>query len=212
MQYYRSSGLGALPLVLFFLATPMRAADNWVKYESQPGSKMKLEGTSTIHDWTVESSIIAGTMELETATDADLKSLKVKPKVEVTIPVRSLKSGKGAMDAVMQDAMKMKQYPKIEYRLLAMTPKGENGSSYQYDAKGALTVSGVTKTNTMVVTLERLDKTKIKVTGTTRVKMTDHGISPPSPTIGLGLIKTSEDVKITFEWLTAQSADAPKAP
>ena len=139
------------------------------------------------------------------------KTLKVKPKVDVSIRVRSLKSGKGSMDAVMQEAMKMKQHPKIEYRLIELTPKGASGSAFQFDAKGALTVAGVTKTNTMVVTMERVDKTKIKVTGTSKVKMTDHGISPPSPSLGLGLIKTGDDVKITFEWLTAQP-EAPKAP
>jgi len=41
--------------------------------------------------------------------------------------------------------------------------------------------------------------------------MTDFGIKPPSPDIpGLSsLIKTGDDVKITFEWTTAQS-DAAK--
>ena len=64
-------------------------AEAWVKYEAQPGSKVKFDGTSTIHDWTVESAIIGGFMELEATADAELKSMKVKPKVEVVIPVRS---------------------------------------------------------------------------------------------------------------------------
>ena len=196
--------LVALALALLLPALSLRAADNWIKYESQPGSKVKLDGTSTIHDWTVESSIIAGSMELDAASDADLKTLKVKPKVDVSIMVRSLKSGNKAMDARMQEAMKMKEFPKIDYRLLELTPKGASGSAFQFDAKGALTVAGVTRTNTMAVKMERIDKTKIKVTGTAGVKMTDHGITPPAPTVGLGLIKTGDDVKITFEWLTAQ--------
>jgi polyisoprenoid-binding protein YceI len=204
MHPHRPFRLASLAAALLLSALPLCAADNWVKYESQPGSKMKLDGTSTIHDWTVESSIIAGSMELDTASDADLKTLKVKPKVDVSIPVRSLKSGSKAMDARMQDAMKMKEYPKIDYRLLELSPKSAGGSTFQFEAKGALTVAGVTRTNTMAVAMERLDKTKIKVTGTTSVKMTDHGISPPAPTVGLGLIKTGDDVKITFEWITAQ--------
>jgi hypothetical protein len=35
------------------------------------------------------------------------------------------------------------------------------------------------------------------------VKMTDFGIEPPAPKIALGAIKTSDDVKLTFEWITA---------
>jgi polyisoprenoid-binding protein YceI len=204
MHHHRAFRPVAAAIALFLLTLPLRSAENWVKYDSQPGSKVKIDGTSTIHDWTVESSIVAGTMELDTASDADLKTLKVKPKVDVSIPVRSLKSGNKAMDARMQDAMKMKEYPKIDYRLIELKPKSANGSTFQFDAKGALTVAGVARTNTMVVSMERVDKTKIKVTGTTNVKMTDHGISPPAPTVGLGLIKTGDDVKITFEWITAQ--------
>jgi polyisoprenoid-binding protein YceI len=204
MHLYRSFRPVSVATALLLLVLPLRAADTWVKYESQPGSKVKIDGTSTIHDWTVESSIVAGSMELDAASDADFKTLKVKPKVDVSIPVRSLKSGSKPMDARMQEAMKMKEYPKIDYRLIELKPKGASGSTFQFDAKGALTVAGVTRTNTMVVSMERLEKTKIKVTGTASVKMTDHGISPPAPTVGLGLIKTGDDVKITFEWLTAQ--------
>ena len=203
-------------LAAFLLAAgALRAADKLVRYEAQPGSKIKIEGTSTIHDWTVETAIIGGFMELDAEFDADLKTLKVKPKVEVTIPARSLKSGKKPMDTVMLEAMKSTQFPKIEYRLLDMAakdaPKTAAGG-YAFTAKGALTVCGVTRTNTMVLNLERVSKTQLKVTGTTAVKMTDFGIKPPAPEIALGLIKTGDDVKLTIEWVTSQPADAPKAP
>jgi hypothetical protein len=73
-------------------------------------------------------------------------------------------------------------------------------------------VAGVTRTNTMPVTIERVETTKLKVTGVTALKMTDFGIKPPSPDVpGLGaLIKTGDDVKITFDWLT-RPAETAKA-
>jgi hypothetical protein len=46
----------------------------------------------------------------------------------------------------------------------------------------------------------------LKFSGTTALKMTDFGIQPPAPSLALGLIKTGDDVKITFEWLTAKAA------
>src|SRR6185436_3020073 len=110
---------------LLLTALSLPAADNWVKYQAQPaGSKIKIDGTSTIHDWTIECNLVPGSMELDASFDADLKTLKVAPKVEVSIPVRQLKSGKKPMDSVMQDAMKAKNHPKIEYRLIDLTPKG----------------------------------------------------------------------------------------
>ena len=188
---------------LLLLAGSLQA-ENWVRYEAQPtGSKVKIEGTSTLHDWTVESPLITGVMELDTAFDADLKTLKVKPKVEVSILVRSLKSGLIPMNNVMYEALKQPEHPKIEYKLLELTPKGA-----QFDAKGALTVAGVTRTNTMPVTMQRVDKTKLKVTGTAALKMTDFGIKPPV----LAIVTTGDDVKITFEWLTAQKPEVAKEP
>ena len=198
---------------LLLLARPL-PAQTWVRYEAEAGSKVKIEGTSTVHDWTAESLVIGGSMEVDASFDADPKTVKVKPKVEVSIPVRMLKtSGGKRMNEVMQEAMNMKDHPKIEYRLLEMVPKGPPASPagpYEFDTKGVLTISGVSKTNAMPVTLERIDKTKMKITGTTPLKMTDFGIKPPSPTIALGLIKTGDEIKITFEWLTAQRTEAAK--
>jgi polyisoprenoid-binding protein YceI len=191
-----------------------------VHYEAQPGgSKMKIDGTSTLHDWTVECAVIGGFMEFDATFPEKAPGAApsaVKPKVEVFVPVRQLKSGKKGMDAVMHDAMKQTQFPKIEYKMIDLKAKpgaAAGSAKSEFDATGALTIAGVTKTNTMPVTIERVEKTKLKVTGSTALKMTQFGIKPPSPDVpGLGaLIKTGDDVKLTFEWLTRQAEQAAKA-
>src|SRR5207247_5876198 len=58
-------------------------AQNAIRYEPQPGSKLKVEGTSSIHDWIAESGALGGFMELDPAFDADLKMPTASPKVEV---------------------------------------------------------------------------------------------------------------------------------
>lgn len=178
-----------------------------VRYEAEPGgSKMKIDGTSTLHDWTVECGVIAGFMELDaTFPVGSATPSAVTPRVEVSIPVRQLKSGKKSMDSVMHDAMKQEKFPKIEYKMLGLKPKA--GAAGQFDATGALTIAGITKTNTMAVTIARADGNKLKVTGGTAVKMTDFGIKPPSPDVpGLSaLIKTGDDVKLSFEWITTKA-------
>ena len=178
-----------------------------IRYEAEPGgSKMKIDGTSTLHDWTVECGVIAGFMELDaTFPDGSATPIAVTPRVEVSIPVRQLKSGKKSMDSVMHDAMKQEKFPRIEYKMIGLKPKA--GAAGQFDAIGALTIAGVTKTNTMSVTIARAAGNKLKVTGGTAVKMTDFGIKPPSPDVpGLSaLIKTGDDVKLSFEWTTAKA-------
>jgi polyisoprenoid-binding protein YceI len=74
---------------------------------------------------------------------------------------------------------------------------------YLFDTRGELTISGVTRTNAMVVAMEKLDANKWKFSGTNSMKMTDYGIKPPSPALALGLIKTGDDVTVSFEWVTA---------
>lgn len=213
------NALKILALTALF-AVGSSASAEVVRYEAQPGgSKMKIDGTSTLHDWTVECAVIGGFMEFDATFPENAPAAApsaVKPKVEVTIPVRQLKSGKKSMDAVMHDAMKQTQFPRIEYKMISMKPKAgaaAGSSKAEFEATGALTVSGVTQTNTMPVTIERVEQTKLKVTGTTALKMTQFGIKPPSPDIpGLGaLIKTGDDVKLSFEWMTRRAEQAAKA-
>src|SRR5690349_11527412 len=105
-----------LSLMLLLAAIPLRAADP-IKYSAQPGSEVKFDGTSNIHDWTVKGQIISGYMEVSPEFDKDLKAVSPAPKVDVTIPVRSLKSGNKKMDEVMQDHMNIKANPSIKYQL-----------------------------------------------------------------------------------------------
>jgi len=193
-----------------------------VKYEALPtGSSVKIDGTSTLHAWTVEGKLIRGSMEFEEGVEIDptqktipgLKEGKLNARVEVSILVRSLKSGKSSMDSVMQQAMKQKEFPTIEYRMKEMVLKEPHtsGTPFVFDTKGELTVAGVARTNLMQVAIDRVDKDKLKVTGSTNVKMTDFGIQPPAPKMAAGLIKTGDDVKITFEWLLAPPAKTADA-
>ena len=191
-------------------------ADQMTKYDSKPGSKVRLDGTSTVHDWTVESAIIGGTMELG-FDPANPTPGKLPAKVTANIPVRSLKS-KGKldpkrMDEVMHETMKITTAPRIEYQLTELVLKAAPKTPtdpLEFDSKGQLSIAGVTNQISMPVTMERLEGNKLKTKGSTTVKMTAHGMKPPAPKILLGAISTGDDVKVTFEWVT-QKADAATA-
>jgi polyisoprenoid-binding protein YceI len=189
-----------------------------IRYEARPGSKLTLDGTSTVHDWTVEGGIIGGFMEFDSNFPLDpaqaSTDLKVTPKVEVKVPVRSLKSGKSLMDEIMHDALKVKDNPQITYVLKEMKlkdPARKAGSPLEFDTKGDLTVAGKTQSIDMVVTIQPMAAGKLKATGSKTVKMSDFGISPPSPKVAFGFIKTADDVKVTFEWVTAKKEEKKTA-
>ncbi len=198
--------LAGLTLGVFALATVVPAGAADVRYTSVPNEcKMRMDGTSTIHDWHAESGVIGGSIEAD-AGFPDAAKGKVSPKVDVNIPVRTLKSSGGRkMDAIMQEHMKAVEHKMIKYRVLELVPKGPNAAGgVDYEAKGTLTISGVTQTNNMPVTISKAGD-KIKILGATSLKMTDYGVKPPAPDIGLGLIKTGDEVKLKFEWVTEKA-------
>jgi|ERR1043166_309417 hypothetical protein len=195
-------------LLAALLVTLNVSAQNLTKFDSKPGSKMKMDGTSSIHDWSAESLVIAGSLEVDSAFLADpmaAKPGKIPAKVNVTLPVRSLKSGTKALDDRMYEAMKMTRFPKIEYRLTELTlkeaPKAATGP-FTFDSAGELAVSGVTNKVSFPVTITRGDDKGLKVHGAVPVKMTSFGIEPPGLILG---IKTGDEVKLTFDWVTAPS-------
>ena len=201
-----------LIVLSLFVATFVLAADSMTKYSAKPGSKVTLDGTSSVHDWTVESMIIGGSMELGFDPWNPPAPGKVQAAVTSTIPVRSLKS-KGKLDPkrmeeVMQETMKMQTARNIEYRLTELTLKEAPktpAEPLQFDSKGELSMAGVTNKISMPVTMERLEGNKLKTKGNITLKMTAFGMKPPSPKILLGMLSTGDDVKVRFEWLTEKA-------
>jgi len=201
----RNLTLGGLLTGALALAWAGNLGAQTTTFEAQPGSKVKIEGTSSIHDWDMNGSIIGGKLE------ADAKFPEVgadKATASAVIPVRTLKSYAKKMDDVMQEAMAIATFPRIEYSLVSLKPKSNAGAKFEFDAVGALTVHGKTVTNTMPVTIEKVDGGKIKITGTTPLKMTDFGVPPPCPALAMGMIKTGDDIKVSIEWLVAPKAAA----
>ena len=208
---------GNIALLLLATAT-LPAVGAPVTYAARSGSKMRIEGTSNIHDWQVESPFIGGMVEagdgFPTEPGQAVPPGKVQAKADVFIQVRSLKSiekdGKpysDKMDEVMWEHLKEPENKRIVYRLTELTVKEAakaKDAPFVCEAKGDLSVAGTTKSITMPVNILPLADNKMKVTGSITVKMTDFKVEPPSPKIALGLIKTGDEIKLIFEWMLAQ--------
>ena len=182
-----------------------------VRYQGIPNkSSITIDGTSTVHDWTVKGTLIGGYMDVEGAFPSDLSVTEVPalpdlPKVMVRIPVNSLKSGKSTMDSVMHKAMNKSKHPMIAYAVTKMVPSTKSrkaGDPLRYETEGELKVSGKTKQVKMPVFITGRADGGLDISGKTKVKMTDFGIKPPAPKIALGLIKTGDEVDLTFKWAT----------
>lgn len=202
--------------LLLFAGLSAMGADQMTKYYAKSGSKMRIEGTSTIHDWQVEGTLIGGYIEVGANFPSEPGQAatpgKVDAHAEPFIMVRSLKSiekdGKpysDRMDEVMYEHLKAQQNPKIAFHLTELTlkeaPKSKD-DPYLFEAKGQLAVSGVTNDLTMPISILPLGDKRLKISGKTDLKMTNFKVEPPNP-LGLG-IKTGDDIRIIFDWMVAQ--------
>lgn len=191
------------------------SAQDLVRFDGKPGSKMSIDGTSSFHDWTVETTLISGSMELDPSVVDSGKAPaagKVDAKVQVTVFTRTLKSGTQKMDDVMHTAMKESEHRKIIYKLneLVLLPKTE-GSPLKFDSKGDLTIAGITKPIQMQVSMQPMPSNRMKVSGKIDLKMSDFGIVVKPPMLSFGLIKVGDDVKLAFDWITERAATTAKA-
>lgn len=207
--------VAVVALLGFAAAAP--AAD-MLKYKAKPGNKMRIEGTSTIHAWNAESTLVGGRLELDPAfptdpANKDLKPGKIAATATVNILIRTFKCSSGsAMDTIMQETMGAKDHPKIEYKLKELTFKEFKDDAMLCEASGDLSLNGQTKPITMPVQIRRPDAKTVKVSGTAETKMTDFGLTPPAPKVALGLIKTGDDVKLIFDWTVGKEEASAAEP
>ena len=202
---------------LALCAAPFFHASAQTRYNTQAiGNSVRIDGTSTAHDWEMQGTVIGGYLELGTgaaldksqAAPAGLEGDKLPAKAHAIIPVSTVHSKADhicpeVMDGLMQKNMKASDFPRIEFTLKELTFKGPHtaGQPFNFDAAGDLLIAGVAKNVSFpITTIEPLDGGKIKISGTAVVKMTAYGVEPPAPNFGLGLMKCGDDVKILFDW------------
>jgi len=162
-------------------------------YRSQNLS-IKISGTSSLHDWTITSE--AGEMNLTFVMDGDRPT--DLSALGFTIPVHSLKSGKGMMDKNTYKAMKAGDHKNITFALVSGSVTPVDAVTYHVKAIGRLTIAGTTKETELLATakFQPSDKSFI-VTGMKKMKMTDYNVSPP--TAMLGTIKTGNEITIGYQ-------------
>jgi hypothetical protein len=206
--------LGSIALLL--ASWSLRAADQMTRLDALPGSKMRLEGTSSFHDWEVQSPFIGGSLEVGSNFPMEpgqsVSPGKVEARGQAYVPVAALRStaGHDTMDDKMHEMLKQPANPKIVYHLsglvLKEVPKDKN-APYVFDSTGELAVAGVTNKLSMPVSVLPLGDKKFKITGSTPLKMTDFGVQPAS----ILFAKTGDDVTIKFDWMVGQKKPASAA-
>ena len=146
--------------------------------------------------------------------DAVLRPVTAPPKalkrVQVKVPVKSLKCGHGGMDNNLYKALKADEsrtsatsWPSFE-----AAPRRHEGT-FTLHTIGTLTIAGKENQSDDGRHRDRLPDGSVMAKGLVPIKMTDFGIKPP--TAIFGRLKTGNEVKVNFELTIGAKAIAAAA-
>ncbi len=163
------------------------------------GSRLWLEGTSTVRDYKCTSTALQATIDASAgAVRAVLSGNKAVTSAQFVVPAKTLDCGNGTMNGHMLEALKEKEQSDIAFRLvsydLAAADSGAKGT-----LNGVLNINGTDQTVVFPITLAPGADGALRVTGKYELNMKDYGIKPP--TLMLGTMKVHEKVTVNFDLL-----------
>ncbi len=189
----------------------------------EPGSRLWLEGDSTMHPFKAEAEVLKISGFVKRSKDMEFPEKKLREivaepelgKFILTIPVEQLSSETGGLAPRMHIALKGRAHPEIIFNLKSYEAKkyepGEGDELlgreelYQVNASGTLLIAGVENT-VNISSLAKVMDGHILITGEKDLLMTDFGIRPPRM---LGFLRTHDEV--TVKWELKLGAEEKKA-
>ncbi len=165
-----------------------------------PESKIWLVGDSSLHAFSSTANNVEFTATFDPAAPTGtlfekLRNGKLKT-LDVSIPVKEMRSGKGGLDKNMQAALKAEQNTSIRFHLQNYETSTDSNTAQGFvlNAVGDLEVAGVTKKISINANVTP-DGQGVHIDGTKDVLMTDHGVKPPR----ILMIKTENRVVVHFD-------------
>lgn len=180
----------ALLLFIVFLTNAVNAQ---IKYELLPeNSEIKIEGTSTVHDWHMSADNPSSSFNAELDdTNIHIDNLSFQLKAENILSHNSI------MDNKAHKSLKSEDHPVIKFMSLSDLTLSETENHLKTNVIGKLQIAGVTKDVQIPVETKIIEDSQLEVTGEVSLKFKDFKIK--APTALMGSIKTGESIKISFK-------------
>ncbi len=173
-----------LLLVLLFIGVNVSNAQTYKANVSN--SKLSVTGTSTLHDWECVVKDFTGTVNA-TVENGTLTGISY---FDFSFKVKSLDSGKSAMDKKVYEALKEKKNSTISYKGTKVVLKDGKATFY-----GKMSIAGTTKDFETPVAITYTNG-KLTLKGEQGFKLPEFNVEPP--TAMFGTITTGEAVAIHY--------------
>lgn len=158
-----------------------------------PESILKVEGTSSLHDWHCDVELDQTIIEF-----SEGNGQLIPQKLKISFLVKNMDSGKSMMNKLMYKSMKEKDHASINYQLdeVKLVEDCPAGISSRFITVGQLEIAGVKKQVEMTVDMVKNTEGELRLEGSKVIKMTDYGIDPPKAMFGA--ITTGDAITVSF--------------
>lgn len=160
-------------------------------------SRMWVDGTSTVHDWTCDVGEVNGSVTLDAETGAVSASV-------VTVASSSIECDSGTMNRKVAEALVIDDFPTIRYTLNTADVTS-SGEELRIDAVGTLDLAGASREVASSLVGQPASDGGYVFTGALPITMSNFDIDPP--TAMFGALKTGDDVTVRFEIYVAPESD-----
>jgi polyisoprenoid-binding protein YceI len=178
--------LSLLALAIGFAGSTLLAQSHQIS-----NANFEVAGTSTLHDWTMETDQVNGTINMNIEGD----KISTIDRFDIKLKAESLESGKSSMDDIAYEALKSEDHPMISFKLTKIKSITYSGTTAKIVANGILTIAGKSKTVDVNGTAVN-NNGAIQLNGSKKIKMTDFDMEPP--TAMFGTIKTGDSLTINY--------------
>ncbi len=169
------------------------------------GSKVAVEGTSSLHSWTAAVNSFEGSAAFPGGFGQ--KTGESPGKVTLKFTVKSMDGGRGeAMNKKIMNALKQDSHPFIEFVSEGPLEVTASSQGFEVLAKGKLAMAGETREAGISLSAQPIDDGKFRFQGKHSMKMSAFNIEPPSAMFGQ--IVTGDEITVVFD-LVFVSASQP---
>lgn len=165
----------------------------------QAKSKLTVEGTSTVHDWIMNSTVFSGTLLFETDGTLPLTILDVR----FNCKANKILSDNSVMDNKTHKALNAEKHPDITFNFKSVKSYKKQNTDFSGEITGNLSIAGKSRSITLPFSGKVNVSGIMQIKGVVQLKMTDFNIDPP--TAMLGALKTGDEVKISYDFQFVKS-------
>lgn len=185
-----------LTMIIFSGLNQKIIAQSNFKIGKSTENKMKISGTSTFHDWTMETATFSGKSTFDIGSENQILKLSA---LEFNLPVLTLKSGQKKLDKNAYKALKTDHFKEIQYKQLTAKVMSVTNSKFHIKTEGKLTVAGATKDVIIDLYCFENKNGTMSCDGNYQINMNDYNVTPP--VFMAGIMRTGDSILLDFSLL-----------